>query len=160
MCFGGRKFRVSHANGDPHVADVLLVGRGGTAVPCPFWPASVQLHIVCICTRETRWVLDNSPKERAFKSKLQLRVPKKSFWDKMVNINHVGGVAWPKKSWKWVLDSPWVWALTLRIWVLTLKVWKSCSWCLFSPFFFHFWHAQVFYRAAPATAPFPSLHQG
>lgn len=40
-----------------------------------------------------------SPKERALESKLQPRVPKKSFWDKMVKINHVGGDAWPKKSW-------------------------------------------------------------
>lgn len=32
-----------------------------------------------------------SPKERALESKLQPRVPKKSFWDKMLKINHVGG---------------------------------------------------------------------
>lgn len=79
-----------------------------------------------------------SPKERALESKLQPRVPKKSFWDKMLKINHVGGAAWPKKSWKWVLESPWVCVLTLRVWVLTLKVWKSCSCCLFLPFFLSF----------------------
>lgn len=47
-----------------------------------------------------------SPKERAWESKLQPRVPKKSFWDKMLKINHVGGAVWAKKSWKWVLESP------------------------------------------------------
>lgn len=63
-----------------------------------------------------------SPKERALESKLQARVPKKSFWDKMLKINHVRGAVQPKKSWKWVLEIPWVWALTLRVRVLTIRV--------------------------------------
>lgn len=155
---------MSHANGDLHVADVLLVqhqlGRGGTAVPCPFWSPSLATAHCLYLHQGDSMGFRYSPKERAFERRLQLRVPKKSFWDKMVKINHVGRVAWPKKSWKWVLESPWVWALTLRVWVLTLKVWKSCSCCLFPPFSFHFWHAQVFYRAAPATAALPSLRQG
>lgn len=44
----GRKFGVSHANGDLLVADVLLVqlqlGCGGTAVPCPL---SASFHGSC-----------------------------------------------------------------------------------------------------------------
>lgn len=80
----------------------------------------------------------SASEERALESQLQPRVPKKSLWDKMVKINHVGGAAWPKKFWKWVLESPWVWALTLRVWVLTHKAWKSCSCCLFFPFFLSF----------------------
>lgn len=48
MCFGGRKFGVSHANGDLRVADVLLVqlqlGCGGTAVLCPL---SASFHGNC-----------------------------------------------------------------------------------------------------------------
>lgn len=51
-----------------------------------------QLHIVCTFTREIQWVLDAHLRE----SKLQPRVPKKSFWDKMLKINHVGGAVWPK----------------------------------------------------------------
>lgn len=39
---------MSHANGELHVAEVLLVqhqlGRGGTAVPCPF---SASFHGKC-----------------------------------------------------------------------------------------------------------------
>lgn len=97
---------MSHANGDLDVVDMLLVqlqlGCGGTAVPCLF---SASFHGNCTLYLHQGGLMGFrcSPQKRALESKLQPRVSKKSFWDKMLKINHMGGAVWPKKSWKWVL---------------------------------------------------------